>query len=151
MQASALSTPRGDTRSMPRTDPRESRADRTETANDATDPDGNPSSAPDLNSVFTALSHPRRIYLIHALVNGTGGTMLPDLSTEIASQELDKPIEEVTVGERKRIHLSLYHSHLPKLADLDVIEYDDREDVVRPKDVSQVKAVLDGTDAQLDA
>lgn len=136
---------------MPRTDPRESRTDQTESANDAIDPDGDLPSAPDLDSAFTALSHPRRIHLIHALVNDTGGATLTDLSSEIASQELDKPIEEVTVGERKRIHLSLYHSHLPKLADLDVIEYDDREDVVRPKDVSQVKAVLDGTDAQLDA
>lgn len=136
---------------MPRTDPRESRTDRSEPANDVTDPDGDLSSSLDLDSAFTALGHPRRIHLIHALVNGTGGATLPELSTEIASREFEKPIEEVTTGERKRIHLSLYHSHLPKLADLDVIEYDDREDVVRPKDVSQVKAVLDGTDAQLDA
>lgn len=132
--------------------PGETRTDRVEPTNDTADPDGDLSVALDLDSAFTALSHPRRIYLIHLLVNGTSGVTLPELSAEIASRELDKPLEEVTVGERKRIHLSLYHSHLPKLADLDVIEYDDREEaVVRPKNVSQVKAVLDGTNAQLDA
>ena len=136
---------------MPRHGPPASRTDRARTANGATDQNEEPSSALDLDSAFTALSHPRRIHLVHVLVNATGVTTLPDLSREIASRELGKPAEEVTVGERKRVHLSLYHSHLPKLADLDVIEYDDREDVVRPKDVSQVKAVLDATDARLDA
>lgn len=137
---------------MPRTDPRESRTDRAEPANDAVDPDGDISAVLELDAAFTALSHPRRIYLLYVLVNGVGGTTLPELSAEIASRELDKPIEEVTSDERKRVHTSLYHSHLPKLANLDVIEYEHREDaVVRPKDVSQVKAVLDGTTARLDA
>lgn len=137
---------------MTKNGPAETRIDRVETANDAADPGVDTSSSLDLDSAFTALSHPRRIHLIHALVNDASGATLPELSAEIASRELDKPLEEVTVGERKRVHTSLYHAHLPKLADLDVIEYDDREDtVVRPKNVSQVKAVLDGASAQLDA
>lgn len=130
----------------------ETRADRTEPADDAADPDGDIDAVLDFDSAFTALSHPRRIYLLYVLVNGAGRARLPELSAKIASHELDKPIEEVTPAERKRVHTSLYHSHIPKLADLDVIEYEKREQaVVRPKDVSQVKAVLDGTGAHIDA
>ncbi len=97
----------------------------------------------ELDEVFTALGHPRRRYLLYSLVNGAPTATLPELATQIAAWENDKSPGAVSDDERAEIHTSLYHSHIPKLADLGVVEYEEDEDiVVRAVYTDQVKAVL---------
>lgn len=106
----------------------------------------------ELDEVFAALGHPRRRYLVYTLANGGSEAMLPELATKIAAWERDIPTGEVSAEDRKRVHASLYHSHVPKLADLGVIEYHEGEDIlVRARNTTQVEAVLDGAGAEFDS
>lgn len=106
----------------------------------------------ELDEVFTALDHSRRRYLLYTLVNERSEQTLSELATNIVAWERGKPIDEVTDGERRRVHVSLYHSHIPKLADLGILEYRESEDViVRARNTEQVKGVLDGAGAELDS
>ena len=106
----------------------------------------------ELDEVFTALDHSRRRYLLYTLVNERSEQTLSELATNIVAWERDKPIDEVTDEERRRVHVSLYHSHIPKLADLSILEYRESEDViVRARNTEQVKGVLDGAGAELDS
>lgn len=124
--------------------------DRVEPVDGSVDTDRSAPSVLELDTVFTALSDSRRRYLLYSLTNGDGSKTASALATEIASWELEKPIGEVTDGERKEILISLYHAHLPKLADLDMVEYEEGDRIlVRPTDTPQVRAVLEGVDAEL--
>ncbi len=105
----------------------------------------------ELDGVFTALSHARRRYLLYLLVNGRGEEMASSLAAGVASLERDKPVEEVSDDERSEVLTALYHFHLPKLADLDLIEYERDESVVRAENAERVRAVLDGANAALAA
>jgi hypothetical protein len=48
---------------------------------------------------------------------------LSDLAEHIASIENDKPVASLSSSERKRVYICLYQSHLPKMADANVIDY----------------------------
>lgn len=106
----------------------------------------------ELDEVFTALDHSRRRYLLYTLANERSEETLSELATNIVAWEQDKPAGEVTDEERRRVHVSLYHSHIPKLADLGIVEYREGEDIiVRARNTEQVKGVLDGAGAELDS
>lgn len=105
----------------------------------------------ELNDVFTALNHPRRRYLLYTLASGTSEETLTDLATKIAAWEQDKPVSEVSDDERTRVQISLYHSHVPKLADLDIVEFHESDDiVVQALNIEQVQTVLDNAGGSLD-
>jgi DNA-binding transcriptional ArsR family regulator len=105
-----------------------------------------------LDEVFAALGHPRRRYLLYTLVNESSEETLSELATKLAAWEQDKPTSEVTDDERQDVHISLYHSHIPKLADLGVLDYHEKGDIiVRARNTAQVQAVLNGAGAELDA
>lgn len=106
----------------------------------------------ELDEVFTALSHPRRRYLIYTLANGSDEETLAELAAKIAAWERDKPVADVSDEERDNVHISLYHSHVPKLAGLGILDYHEGEDiVVEALNTEQVQAVLDGAGAELDS
>ncbi|MFC6977302.1 hypothetical protein ACFQL1_25365 [Halomicroarcula sp. GCM10025709] len=117
-----------------------------------TDSGSDASGVLELNEVFAALGHPRRRYLMYTLVNESTEETLPKLATKIAAWEQDKTVNEVTDDERRRVHASLYHSHIPKLADLGVLEYKEADDIiVKALNTEQVQAVLNGAGAELDS
>lgn len=104
----------------------------------------------ELDEVFEALGHSLRRYLVSTLVNGGNEATLSELSTKIASWELDKSENEVTDAERESIYISLYHSHIPKLADLGVLDYEEEGDIiVQAKNTEQVQAVLESSKDEL--
>lgn len=83
------------------------------------------------DSVFDILSNPRRRYILYHLQEADGAVELGDLSTEIAAWENDVEPDELTAQQRKRVYVSLYQTHVPKMADTDVIEYDQEESTVQ--------------------
>lgn len=78
-----------------------------------------------LDVVFGLLSVERRRRTLEDLRQAGGETTLSDLATRIAGLENDVPARRVTSDQRKRVYIALYQSHLPKLDDADVIEYDE--------------------------
>ncbi|MXR52974.1 hypothetical protein GRX03_15345 [Halovenus sp. WSH3] len=74
--------------------------------------------------VFDILSSPRRRYVLYHL-RTTGETVqLTDLAEEVAAWENDTDPSEITEQERKRVYVSLYQTHIPRLAEVGLIEYD---------------------------
>jgi len=83
-----------------------------------------------LDLVFDLLRVERRRRVLQYLVTEAGQVTLGELSDHVAGLEYDKPEAAVTSKERKRVYVGLYQSHLPRMDDADVIEFDaDRKTV----------------------
>lgn len=74
--------------------------------------------------VFDLLSNPRRRYILSYLRREESAVDLVDLADEIAAWENDTPVEELTSQQRKRVYVSIYQTHVPKLEDAGVVTYD---------------------------
>ncbi len=74
------------------------------------------------NTMFTVLSNHRRRYVLYACNQANGETTLSDVAEQVAAWEYDKPINEVTSAERKRVYTSIQQHHLSKLEDAGLIE-----------------------------
>lgn len=76
------------------------------------------------DDIFEILSNHRRRMVLYYL-RRTGGTAdVTELAGEIASMENDVPVDELTSQQRKRVYVSLYQTHLPKMTQMNAIEYD---------------------------
>lgn len=74
--------------------------------------------------IFDLLSNPRRRFILYYLRIESGPVKLPDLAKEIAAWEYDTPIDELTDQEQKRAYVSLYQTHVPKLVEAGLVDYD---------------------------
>ncbi|GAA0534724.1 hypothetical protein ABNG02_08620 [Halorubrum ejinorense] len=83
------------------------------------------------DGVFELLSNHRRRMVLYYLRTNGGSVDMQELATEIASMENDVPVDELTSQQRKRVYVSLYQTHLPKMAEMNTIEYDKDSGVVR--------------------
>ncbi|WP_096388810.1 DUF7344 domain-containing protein [Halopenitus persicus] len=88
--------------------------------------------SPDL--VFDILSNTRRRMVLYYLRQYGEPTSVQKLAEEIAALENDVAVDELTQQQRKRVYVSLYQTHLPKLEETGVIEYDDDRDEVHLTD-----------------
>ncbi|WP_439027424.1 DUF7344 domain-containing protein [Haloarchaeobius sp. DT45] len=80
--------------------------------------------------LLEVLSNQRRRFVIHQLKQQAGPVELRTLAEQVASWENDKPVEQLTHKERKRVMNALRQFHLPKMADSGVVEYDSRRGTV---------------------
>ena len=78
-----------------------------------------------LDAVYGILSESRRRYLLYYFLENDHAN-IEGLSLQIVAWERDVPIDTVDEAQKQRVMSSLIHSHLPKLEDHDVVEYDDR-------------------------
>lgn len=74
------------------------------------------------------LANSRRRHAIERLRSVDGSIGLADLADEVATVEHGTIISEIPAEEVKRVHLDLYHSHVPKLTKADVVEYSQEAD-----------------------
>lgn len=82
------------------------------------------------DDLFEVLSSNRRRYLIYFLESEGGEAELGRLARLIAALENDVEPPEVSDKEQKRVYISLYQSHVPKLVDYELVEYDSEEKYV---------------------
>ncbi|WP_246066453.1 DUF7344 domain-containing protein [Halorubrum cibi] len=74
--------------------------------------------------MFSLLSNPRRRFILQYL-NRTGESIqLQDLATEVAAWENETEPEALTDKQRKRLYVSLYQTHIPKLEEAGIVDYD---------------------------
>jgi len=78
----------------------------------------------DRDAMYSLLSSRRRRNILHALVASDGKSTVSDLARQLAAWETDKPPEAVTSKERKRTYTALRQTHLPKLANYEIVTYD---------------------------
>lgn len=105
----------------------------------------------ELDHVYEALDHPRRRYLCHTLLEDDEWS-LPELARTVAAWESDQPEDEVSEAEQHRVYVSLYHSHVPKLADCGVVSFDaDAETLSTAENAEPVQAALEALGASVEA
>ena len=81
--------------------------------------------------VLDVLSNERRRYVIHELKQQNGKPVSDgDLAERIAGWELEKPADELSYKERKRVKNALRQFHLPKMDEAGFVEYDQRAGTV---------------------
>lgn len=80
--------------------------------------------------VFEILSSRRRRMVLYLLRQRGDEVTVNELAEEIAALENDVPVEELTSQQQKRVYVSLYQTHLPKLDQTGIIDYDADEGTV---------------------
>lgn len=83
------------------------------------------------NLVFDILSSPRRRYLLYYLHQAGEPVSIQELSAQIAAWENDIPADELTSQQQKRVYVSLYQTHIPKLEEAGIAEYNQEDGTVR--------------------
>lgn len=106
---------------------------------------GLPGSTIDQDTMFDALAHERRRYLLYSLMDDDTRSLL-DLARRLSAWEEDVPETDVDETVVERTYASLYHAHVPKLADLDIVEFDrETETLTRGENAEQILNVLELT------
>jgi hypothetical protein len=89
-------------------------------------------SRPSFDDIFDLLSDERRRYAIHYLRETSDGvSTLDDLTETVAAWETDTTQSDVPDDFCKRVEASLHHTHLPRLDDANIIDYDARSGSIR--------------------
>lgn len=88
----------------------------------------------DTDEVFHLLQNGRRRSVIeYILARPEQDTFeMRRIAEQIAAWENDKPITQIASAERQRVYIALYQSHLPKLDEHGVIEYNQNRGIVKP-------------------
>lgn len=106
-----------------------------------------PGSAPEQESeavetpaddIFHLLQNSRRRDVL-AYLEETEQTTLRELAEHIAARENGLSVAELRSDQRKRVYISLYQMHLPKLTAHGVIDYDKSRGTVALRDDSQLR------------
>jgi len=112
-----------------------------------------PETAPDqlpLDVIFDILKNRRRRLVLRYTRENEGPFTLSDLAEYIAAYENDKPVEQLSSDERKRVYVGLYQCHLPRMDDTGILDFDrNRGTVTMNGSVSQLESYLH-TDSEED-
>ncbi|WP_115864127.1 DUF7344 domain-containing protein [Halorussus litoreus] len=94
--------------------------------------------------VFDVLKNRRRRYALHYLRRAEDTVQLSELAEQVAAWENDIEVEAISAAERKRVYTALYQSHLPKLDDADIVDYNQNRGIVELSDAAdQLDVYLD--------
>lgn len=91
------------------------------------------------DDLFEALTESRRRTVLSAIATDGTPIELRALARAVAREEANVADADVSEDTFERVSVSLYHTHLPKLANLGLIEFDARERVV--------ESAVDGVDS----
>lgn len=96
----------------------------------------------------------RRI-VVATLAGENRALTMNDLTTAITDHNHHVPATDVSAEDLREIRLSLHHTHLPKLADRSLVEYDRERQLVEPTSRfdrlgPQLSAIIDA-DPELEA
>ncbi|MFC6989271.1 hypothetical protein ACFQJD_12135 [Haloplanus sp. GCM10025708] len=86
------------------------------------------------DDVFEILRSRRRRFTLHYLRQNGERAELGTLSEHIAAWEKETPVSEVGSSHRKNVYTSLQQFHLPKMDDLEMVEFDQRSGEVELTD-----------------
>ncbi|EMA32371.1 hypothetical protein C446_14704 [Halobiforma nitratireducens JCM 10879] len=84
------------------------------------------------DELFEILSNRRRRHVLHELMREGDAIDIGTLSEEIAASEDGLELHEVSSSDRKRVYTALHQSHLPKMDEAGVIEFNRDRGTVEP-------------------
>lgn len=76
------------------------------------------------DAVFDILSNARRRFVLYYLREAGEPVEMGELAQELAAWENETTVDELTKQQRKRVYVSLYQTHIQKLADAGIVNYD---------------------------
>jgi len=76
-----------------------------------------------LDHVFEILKNERRRTVLHYLKDHGGTVSLGELAEHVAAVENGTTVAQVTSNERKCVYVGLYQCHLPKMDDMDIVDF----------------------------
>lgn len=83
-----------------------------------------------LDELYSALANERRREVLSVLIREPTPMDVKTLARQLTVQEACDNSKMVTEESIREVHVTLHHNHLPKLADLNLIEYDTDEETV---------------------
>jgi len=93
--------------------------------------------------IFEVLKNRRRRDVLEYLQSTDGEARLAELAERIAAWENDIEVAALNSTQRKRVYVALYQTHLPKMDDAGVIEFDgDRKTVEVGENLGQITRYL---------
>ena len=99
--------------------------------------------------MFDLLSSSRRRFVLQYLNDHDGPVPFSELANELAAWENDTDVEDITERQRKRVYVSLYQTHIPKLEEAGVVDYDADSGEVRLRSrVNRLSAHLDADERE---
>lgn len=90
---------------------------------------GDESESERIDRLYDVLDHERRRFVLLSLLEH-GTLSLADLAELIADRDHDVAFPEVPEEAVLRIYASLHHNHLPKLAEVDLVAYDEESELI---------------------
>ncbi|TYL40348.1 hypothetical protein CV102_01870 [Natronococcus pandeyae] len=125
--------------------------DRSAHSSDEPAPEAASEEMPTLSSdeIFHILQTNRRRDTIRYLLEEDGPVKMRDVAEYVAARENETTVAKLSSTERQRVYIPLYQSHLPKLDEEGVIEYNQPRGIVRPTEQLDtfepyIKATEDG-------
>lgn len=116
----------------------------TEPTTDATGGEESPAEKLSLDLIFEILKNERRREVIRYLREHEQQVTLSDLAEHIAALENDTDIASITSSQRKRVYVGLYQCHLPKMADMGIVQFNQNRGIVSlGENASQLYEYLD--------
>lgn len=82
------------------------------------------------DDTFHILQNERRRRVLQYLSDTEGAVDMRDIAEQVAAWEHDTTVQQLTSDQRQRVYIALYQSHLPKLADFDLITYNRSRGIV---------------------
>ncbi|KDS90824.1 hypothetical protein FK85_09635 [Halorubrum saccharovorum] len=85
------------------------------------------------DELFDVLANQRRRFAVHLLKREEDDSIaIGDMAEQIAAWENGIDTAEITGNERKRVYTALQQSHLPKMDDAGVVEFNKNRGIVEP-------------------
>lgn len=104
-----------------------------------------------LDAIFDILRNRRRQLVLEFLRDRDEKVTLGELAEHIAAIENDTTVRQLNAQQRKRVYIGLYQSHLPKMADVGVIEFNQsRGHISRGESIDQLLRYLDVATGRVD-
>ena len=103
----------------------------------------------DTNTRYKLMADATRRAVVSVLDPDGPPVSLANLARQVADHEtedvIDEAVESVESEPSRRVHLSLYHVHVPKLADAGIVSFDaDRNTVTAGPHFDAVRSLVDG-------
>lgn len=98
----------------------------------------------DTEALFDVLSNPRRRAVVETVDMADKSVSMSELVDEVAKREYDTTINNISSTERNRVYTSIYQTHLPRLDEADVINYnEDTKEITASDHTSMAQMFLE--------
>ncbi|WP_247004891.1 DUF7344 domain-containing protein [Halosolutus gelatinilyticus] len=96
--------------------------------------------------IFELLKNRRRREVLKYLLETDETVTLGELAEQIAAWENDTEVNALSSDQRKRVYVALYQTHLPKMDDAGIVEYDQDRGLISLSDNADLLMMYLNTD-----